>query len=108
MAISASRHAEHNEERIVALRREVAVLRAALVAVVGALEDQGVIDAEWLEERISDAVEAALRPRRPERRVDAVTPPVAAVRCVRCGREVPASSTVMLPAGPTCDRCPDA
>lgn len=85
-------------KRVVALSREVALLRVAFTVLARTLKDTNVVDGELLDVRLEAALDEALPP------PGAATPMT--VVCVRCRRDVPASSTTMTEDGPMCDRCP--
>jgi hypothetical protein len=71
---------------------QIGMLAAAVMTLVEALGERGAIDPAAIRERI----EAKLQP-------PASTAPMAG--CVRCGRQVPVSSTTVTPDGTVCDAC---
>jgi hypothetical protein len=116
LAGSASTAAANHHTRINQMSREIVMLRTALTVLTQTLKDSKVLDERLLDLRLQTALEEAEAmfpkpPKGPTSMNEALKQPMfaanaAALTCLRCRKQVPASSTLMTADGPMCERCP--
>lgn len=104
-ADGASARASSLEARVAMLGREVVMLRTAMTMLVQTLKDTKVVDERLLDARLEAAMEEASAPTEPAVTAAASDAP-RMLTCLRCRKQVPASTTIMTGDGPVCDRCP--
>lgn len=101
---AAAYSAEMAQQHLAQLRPLVFELSATVAVLVKMLAEAGQLDPKVLQYRI----EAELEARRNWRPAPPPPPsPIPNIKCVRCGREVPPSTTIMTADGAVCDPvCP--
>jgi hypothetical protein len=102
-----------HKDRLDQMAREIVMLRTAVTVLVKTLRDTNVIDPRLLDARLEAAMEEAASaapqphvPGAPQAATAATQAAVPPVTCIRCRKQVPATTTTMTADGPACDRCP--